>query len=72
MTISKLTSKSQNAIPQPVRLALGLEPGDVILFEIEDNRVVLTRADQGPVKDDPFHGFDEWFSEADEQAYAGL
>ena len=72
MIISKLTSKSQTTIPQPVRLALGLEPGDVIRFEIEDDRVVLTRADQGPVKDDPFHGFDEWSTEADERAYAGL
>ena len=34
MIKSKLTTKSQTTIPRPVRVALGLEPGDeVVLFE---------------------------------------
>jgi antitoxin PrlF len=31
MVTSKLTSKSQITIPQPVRAALGLHPGDEIV-----------------------------------------
>ena len=43
MIISKLTSKAQTTIPQPVRAALGLQPGDEILYEIDDGRVTLPR-----------------------------
>jgi antitoxin PrlF len=71
MLTSKLTSKSQTTIPQPVRAALGLRPGDEILYRIDDGQVVLSKAwaVQG---DDPFKTFDEWDSEADRQAYADL
>lgn len=71
MLTSKLTSKSQTTIPQAVRAALGLRPGDEILYRIDDGQVVLAkaRAVQG---DDPFKTFDEWDSEADRQAYADL
>ncbi len=71
MLTSKLTSKSQTTIPQPVRAALGLRPGDEILYRIHDGQVVLAKARtiQG---DDPFKTFGEWDSEADRQAYANL
>lgn len=71
MITSKLTSKAQTTIPQPVRAALGLREGDEIAYSIEDGRVVLTRA---PVDmaDDPFHSFTEWNSDADRRAYADL
>lgn len=39
MIVSKLTSKAQTTIPQPVRAALGLEPGDEVVYEIVDERV---------------------------------
>lgn len=71
MITSKLTSKAQTTIPQPVRVALGLREGDEIAYSIEDGRVVLTRAARDPV-DDPFHAFTEWDSEADRKAYADL
>jgi antitoxin PrlF len=68
---SKLTSKAQTTIPQPVRAALHLKEGDEILYAIEGNRVVLTRAARDQA-DDPFATFSEWGSDADRKAYAGL
>lgn len=71
MIKSKLTTKAQTTIPQPVRLALGLREGDEIAYEIDGRRVTLTRAGAAP-GDDPFATFDEWAGEADARAYAGL
>ena len=72
MIVSKLTSKAQTTIPQPVRAALNLRPGDEIVYEIVDNRVILTKARRGGKTDDPFRTFEEWSSEADAKAYADL
>ena len=71
MITSKLTSKAQTTIPQPVRAALKLREGDEIAYEIESGRVILTRAGRG-AGDDPFRAFDEWASDADTKAYAKL
>jgi len=70
--ISKLTSKAQTTIPQPVRAALHLKPGDELVYEIDDQRVILTKARRGGKTDDPFRTFHEWSSEADAKAYAKL
>ena len=72
MIVSKLTSKAQTTIPQPVRNALHLVPGDELAYEIEDQRVVLTKAKSGGTTDDPFRTFHEWSSAADEKAYGKL
>lgn len=69
---SKLTSKAQTTIPQPVRLALQLQAGDELVYEIEDQRVILSKAGKRPQTDDPFRTFEEWNSEADNKAYADL
>lgn len=71
MLTSKLTSKSQTTIPQPVRMALGLRPGDEIAYRIDDGQVILIKA-RTVRGDDPFKTFEEWDSEADRQAYADL
>jgi len=71
MIKSKLTSKSQTTIPRPVRLALGLEPGDEVVYEIEEDRVVVRKAGAAAL-DDPFATFDEWSSTADREAYGDL
>ena len=71
MITSKLTAKAQTTIPQPVRMALGLNEGDEIAYAIEKDRVILTRAPTDKI-DDPFHAFSEWDSEADRRAYANL
>jgi antitoxin PrlF len=68
---SKLTSKSQTTIPLPVRRALHLAEGDELLYRIEGDHVVLTKAGAAP-PDDPFATFEEWASEADRDGYAGL
>lgn len=71
MITSKLTSKAQTTIPQPVRVALHLKEGDEIAYAIEGDRVVLTRSARDQL-DDPFATFGEWASDADRRAYAGL
>ncbi len=71
MITSKLTSKAQTTIPQPVRNALRLKEGDEIAYIIEGERAILSRV-QSDAIDDPFVAFGEWSSEADKEAYAGL
>ena len=71
MILSKLTSKSQTTIPQPVRQALHLAEGDALAYRIEGDYVVLTKAVRSAAQD-PFATFDEWSSEADTEAYVGL
>jgi antitoxin PrlF len=72
MISSKLTSKAQTTIPRPVRAALHLEPGDELVYEIADQRVILTKARTSGKTDDPFRTFHEWSTEADAKAYAEL
>lgn len=70
MIIGKLTAKAQTTIPRAVRLALGLQPGDEVVWEIEGDQVILSRA-RPPA--DPFIGnfssFTEWASDADCAAF---
>ena len=42
MILGKITAKAQTTIPRAVRLALGLMPGDDVVWEIEGDRVVIT------------------------------
>ena len=72
MITSKLTTKAQTTIPQPVRAALRLEAGDELVYEIVEERVILTKARQGGKADNPFRTFTEWASEADTKAYGKL
>ena len=72
MITSRLTSKAQTTIPQPVRAALRLKQGDELVYQIENGRVILTKARRQESKDDPFRTFTEWDSEADRKAYAEL
>jgi antitoxin PrlF len=72
MITSRLTSKAQTTIPQPVRMALGLRPGDEIAYVVETGRVILRRFEGRQDVDNPFATFDEWSSEADIEAYGKL
>jgi antitoxin PrlF len=72
MITSKLTSKAQTTIPQAVRTALGVRPGDEIAYAIEEGRVLVTKAPTKPSKrgvpfEDPFAGFSEWESPEDDE-----
>jgi antitoxin PrlF len=71
MITSKITSKGQTTVPQPVRTALKLAVGDELTYEIRGDRVVLGRA-EALVGADPFTLFEEWSSEADRKGYANL
>lgn len=70
MILGRITAKAQTTIPRAVRLALGLAPGDDVVWEIEGDHVVMSRARNSP---DPFVGnfdtFTEWASEADCKAF---
>jgi antitoxin PrlF len=77
MITSKLTSKAQTTIPQPVRIALGISGGDELAYAIENGRVVLTKAPtRAPRKgipfEDPFAAFSEWDTPEDEEAFANF
>jgi antitoxin PrlF len=72
MITSKLTSKAQTTIPRPIRAALHLQEGDELVYEIQGQRVVLSKARQVHEGDDPFHTFSEWNSAADRKAYGKL
>lgn len=71
MIQSRITSKAQTTIPRAVLTALDLREGDTVSYQIESDRVVLTRAEHP----DPFVGnfstFTEWADEAD-SAYDSL
>jgi AbrB family looped-hinge helix DNA binding protein len=73
-TTSKLTSKYQATIPKPVRKILHLKAGDAIAFDIEDDHILIRRAQ--PI-DFAFAKslegtLNEWQSAADEEAYHDL
>jgi len=71
MIKSKLTAKAQTTLPRPVREALRLRVGDEVLYQIDGERVILTKA-SGPPNDDPFTTFTEWNSDADCEGYGDL
>ena len=69
---SKLTSKGQTTIPQPIRGALRLQEGDELVYEIRGEQVLLTKGRPVSEADDPFRTFGEWGSAADRKAYGNL
>jgi antitoxin PrlF len=71
LIVSKITSKAQTTVPRSVRAALKLGVGDTIVYAIEGDHVIMTKATTANV-DSPTASFDEWSSENDRHAYAGL
>ena len=72
MITSKLSTKAQTTIPRLIRAALQLQEGDQLVYRIDGQRVILTKAKKSPQPDDPFRSFSEWNSAADKKAYARL
>ncbi len=73
MIFSRITSKAQTTVPLAVRRALRVVPGDKLLYQVEGDRVIITKAPATEaVQEDPFATFDEWDSDADRKAYADL
>lgn len=72
MITSKLTTKAQTTIPQPIRAVLHLKEGDELAYRIDGRQVILTKANGAKEVDDPFRTFSEWSSAADKKAYGRL
>lgn len=72
MIVSRITSKAQTTIPRAVRAALGLQQGDEVRYEIDGDRVILTRAEAPDPFIANFSTFTEWADEADRRVYAGF
>jgi antitoxin PrlF len=72
--VSRLTSKAQTTIPREVRQKLSLEPGDTIVYEIEDDAVRLRK--QAPLDLSYLRALQatvsEWESPEDAAAYDDL
>ena len=69
MILGRITAKAHTTIPRPVRLALGIKPGDEISYEIDGDRVILRRASDPFER--PFATFSEWSDDLD-SAYDSL
>jgi antitoxin PrlF len=70
MILSRFTTRARTTIPASVRRALGLKPGDHIAYELDGDRVIMTRAKPGG--GEAFAVFCEWAGDADIRAYANL
>ena len=68
---AKLSSKSQVVVPRAIRELLRIGPGDRVRFVEEDGRIVLVKP-APELGENPFVLFEEWASEADQEAYADL
>ena len=75
MTVAKITAKGQTTIPQDVRAALHVGPGDFIAWEVDDEGTATVRRVQ-PMDIEYLRALegtlDEWAGAADEEAYREL
>ncbi len=74
VSIGRLSAKGQVTIPKQVREALGVGPGDLVAYDIEDGVVRLRRVEPF---DAEFHAalsqtLDEWSTAEDEEAFDDL
>jgi len=49
MEYSRITKKGQITIPQKFREILGVKAGEKVIFDLEDEKLVLKKAPQNPV-----------------------
>lgn len=75
LTVAKITSKGQTTIPQGVRAALKIGPGDLIAWDV-DARGTATVRRVLPMDLDYLRAMEgtlsEWTGAADEEAYRDL
>ena len=74
MHTSKLSSQGQVTVPKAIRDRLALEPGDLVAYEVVDDKVVLSRVDPF---DAAYHAalsttLEEWDSPEDDEAFKDL
>ncbi len=70
--ISKLSTKGQVTIPANIRKAIGIEPGDLISYELQGKSIKLKRIEPF---DAAYHTsvsetLEEWNSPEDEEAFS--
>jgi len=74
MHVARITSKGQLTVPKKVREAVRLKTGDVVAFEVEDDRVLMRKL--APGRDEYLkavgHTLTEWTSPEDEAAWRDL
>lgn len=75
LAIAKITAKGQTTIPQDVRAALHVAPGDLISWELGADGTATVRRVQ-PLDIEYLRALQgtlsEWSSQADEEAYREL
>lgn len=75
VALAKITAKGQTTIPQDVRAALHVGPGDTIAWEVEEDGTATVRRVQ-PVDLEYLRAIEgtlgEWAGAADEEAYRDL
>ena len=73
--VAKITAKGQTTIPQEVRAALHVGPGDLIAWEVSADGTATVRRVR-PLDIEYLRAVEgtlsEWASDADEQAYREL
>ena len=74
MNISKISIKGQVTIPVHIRKAMGIEPGDLIAYELQGKTVKLKRIEPF---DAAYHSaiaetLQEWDSPEDDEAFNDL
>jgi antitoxin PrlF len=75
MIQSRITSKAQTTLPRAVRDALGIGPGDRVVWEVEKGRATLRRLALVDPRDpfvNNFSTFTEWADDLDEEAFRDL
>ena len=74
MDISKITARGQTTIPKRIREEIGLNDGDVISFEVEEDHLIVRKVTRA--QDDYLQGLSatlgEWASPEDEDAWRDL
>ncbi len=75
LAVARITAKGQTTIPQEVRAALKVSPGDLIAWEVGADGTATVRRVQ-PMDIEYMRAVEgtltEWAGAADEEAYRGL
>jgi antitoxin PrlF len=75
LAVAKITTKGQTTIPQDVRAALHVAPGDLIAWEVSEDGTATVRRVQ-PMDIEYVRALEgtlgEWAGAADEEAYRDL
>ena len=74
LELSRLNAKGQVTVPQAIRAALGLQPGDLLGWELDKQSVrirLVSSVDLNHLRGVEA-SLSEWSTDADEAAFAGL